>query len=116
MSSKRGNVQESQCIKALLGEPVEDIDELGETLRTLRFPLLDVTRQAPLNVVFHNRQTDSVERCLSGRQLLKDLDTEPRLLDHPANPSDLPFDPVQPRDEGLLLRGFQHKALIRRTC
>ena len=32
----------------------------------------------------------------------------PGLLDHATDAANLPFDPVQPRDEGLLLAGVEH--------
>ena len=44
-------------------------------------------------------EADAIERRLGGGQLLEDVDTESRLLNHPADAADLPFDAVQPGDD-----------------
>jgi len=92
----------------LLCEAIEDIDELVQPLRALSFPLRDPFRHAFFDVASNDRQADAIERRLGGGQLLKNLDTEPRFFDHPADSADLPLDTVQPRDKRLLLRWVQH--------
>lgn len=87
----------------VLCKAVEDIEQLGEALRALAVTLLDRRRDALFDVKLEDHQADAIEGRLGGRELLKDLDAQPRLLDHPADAADLPLDPVQPGDERLLL-------------
>jgi hypothetical protein len=91
--------------KELLREAVEDVDQLGKTLGALGLSLLDPVGDAFFHVEFQHGQADAIEGRLGSGQLLEDLDAQPRLLDHASDAPDLPFDPVQPRDERLLLGG-----------
>ena len=92
-----------------LGEAIEDIDQLGQALLPLDFPLLDAFGDALLDMTTQHRQADPVERRLGCRELLEDLDAEPRFLDHSPDAAHLPLDTVQARNQGLLLGGIQHK-------
>jgi hypothetical protein len=88
----------------LFGEAVENIDQLGESLRLLRFPFGDTIRDAFLDVKPQNRETDPVQRCFGRRQLLKNVYAEARLLHHPADAADLTFDSIEACDKALLLQ------------
>jgi len=57
-------------------------------------------------------KTDAVERGFGGGELLKDFDAEPWLLDHAPDAANLPFDPVQPGDDSLLLCLVQHASFL----
>src|SRR5262249_29350861 len=46
----------------LFREPIEDVDELRETLRPLRIALGDAIRHALFDVETEHRETDAVER------------------------------------------------------
>ena len=73
----------------LFGEAIEDVDELVRTLAASCSPWATPVG-TNFNVMSEDTQADPVERGFGGRQLLKDFDTEPRLLHHPADPADLP--------------------------
>lgn len=83
----------------LLGEAVEDVYKFGEPARLLWITLDDAVGYTPFDVKLEHRKTDSIERRFGGRELLQKLDTESRLLNHPANASNLSFNAVQPRHE-----------------
>src|SRR5690606_2552522 len=93
-----------------LGEAIEDVDQLGQALLPLDLSFIDPFRDALLDVTAQHGQADPVERRLSCRELLEDLDAQPRFLDHSPDAAHLPLDTVQARNEGLLLGGIQHKA------
>ena len=92
----------------LLGETVENIDELVQAARAFSFPLLDPLGHASFNVAPQDGKTDPVECGFRRGELLKDLDTQARLFDHPPNAAHLTFDTVQSGDERLLLGRVQH--------
>ena len=87
----------------LFREAVENIDELSEALRPFRFTLLDPLGDALLDMEFEHGQADTVQRGFGRGELLQDLDTQPRFLDHAADPAHLPLDAVQARHQRLLL-------------
>ena len=93
----------------LFGEAIEDIHELRQPLRFFGFTLPDTFRDASLDVVLENGETDPVQRRFCSRELLKNVDAEPRLLHHAPDAANLSFDPVQSRDEALLLCLIQHE-------
>ena len=64
---------------------------------------------------FEHGQADAVQRGFGRGELLQDLHTQPRFLDHSADAADLSLDAVQARHQPLLLCGVQHKRLIRRV-
>ena len=88
---------------ASLREAVEDIDELSEAPGAFLFTLLDALGHALFDVELQHGEADPVQCGFGGRELLQDFDAQARLLDHPPDPSHLPFDAVQARDESLLL-------------
>ena len=92
----------------LFSEAVEDVDELGEALSACGIPFGDGVGDALFDVKAEDGEADAIERGLGGGELLEDLDAEPRLLDHAADAAHLPFDPVESRDDSLLLRLVQH--------
>ena len=92
----------------LLGEAVEDVDELGEALRAIGIAFVDPVRDALLDVELEHDQADPIQRRLGRGELLEDLDAQPGLLDHPPDPSHLTLDAVQPCDDSLLLRLVEH--------
>ena len=96
----------------LLGEAIEDVDQLGEALSALGIALADPVGHAAFDVEFENDETDAVQRRLCRGELLEDFDAEPRFLDHAPDAADLSFDPVQPRDDSLLLCFVQHASLL----
>lgn len=101
--------------RGLARETVEDVDQLGEPSGPLRLPLIDALRHALLDVKPDNGQADAIHGRLGGGELLEDVDAEPRLLDHPADPADLAFDAVESNDERLLLLGVEHADTIFRN-
>ena len=94
--------------RPLPDETVEDVHELAEPLRPLRFAALDTVGHARGDVKLEHRHADAVEGGLGGRQLLEDLDAEASILNHPANAADLTLDAIQADDEGVLMFGFEH--------
>jgi hypothetical protein len=54
-------------------------------------------------VIAHDREADPVQGRLGGGELLKELDADARLLDHPPDAPNLAFDPIESRHEALLL-------------
>src|SRR3954454_5030042 len=95
-------------VTSLFRKSIENIDQLGELLAPLRFPLADALGDAPLHVELEHREADSIQGGFGGRELLQDLDAESWLLHHPPDPSHLSFDSIQTRDDRLLLRLIQH--------
>lgn len=93
----------------LLGEPIENIHELGEAFRFLWLTSHDPFGYASLDVILQDGQADPVQRRFRSRELLKNVYAEPRLLHHAPNAAHLSFDPVKPRDEALLLCLIQHE-------
>ena len=89
--------------EALLREPVEDIDQLRQALRALGFPLLEAVGHALFDVELQDGEADAIQRRFGGRELLQDFDAQARLLDHPPDTAHLSFDPVQTRNQRLLL-------------
>jgi hypothetical protein len=72
-------------------------------------------------VILEYRETDPVECRFGSRELLKNVHAEARLLHHAPNAANLSLDPVQPRDEALLLCLIQHEVprnapRMRRSC
>src|SRR5262249_47938272 len=96
----------------LLGEAVEDIDELGQALGLLGFSLPHPVGYASFDVVLENGEADTVERRFRRCELLQDLHAQPGFLDHPADAANLPLDPVEARDERLLLQFVEHVACL----
>ena len=86
----------------LLREAVEDVDQLGQLLATLRLAFRDAVGHAAVDVMLEDRETDAIERGFGGRQLLEYLNTQAGFLNHAANSANLTLDPVQAGDEGLL--------------
>ena len=101
-------MQKGKWKRNLLRKAIEYGHELIKAALTLGFAELHPLRDAALDVGLDDRETDSIERRLSCRELLKDLDAESRLLHHPADPADLALDPVQAGDDGPLLGCVQH--------
>ena len=99
----RRNASENGGAAGLLGEAVEDIDQLGEPFGLLRFPYRYSIRYTFLDMKSQNRETDPVQRRFGGRQLLQDVYAETWLLHHATDAADLTFDPVEACDEALLL-------------
>src|SRR3954453_19945883 len=96
-------------VRGLLGEAVEDVHELREPARPLGLALRNAIGDAALDVELEYRKADSIQRRFRGRQLLQELDAEPRLLNHAPDASNLPFHAVQPRHDRLLLRLVEHR-------
>lgn len=92
----------------LLGETIEDVDKFREALTAFRSALFDPIRDAPLDVISEDREADAIERRFGRGELLENIDAESRLLYHPPDPSNLPFDSIEPGHERLLLRLVQH--------
>jgi hypothetical protein len=59
-------------------------------------------------VILENGQADAIQGRFGRRKLLQDFDAESGLLDHPADSTNLTFDPVEARDERLLFCCSQH--------
>jgi hypothetical protein len=95
----------------LLGEPVEDVDQLREALALFGIALGDAFRHAGFDVKAEDGEADAIERRFGGGELLQDFDAEARLLDHPPDPADLPLDAIETCDDSLLLRFVQHRIL-----
>jgi hypothetical protein len=93
---------------ALLGEAVEDVDQLSQLPTLLGFTLCDAIGYARLDVELEDREADSIERGLGCRKLLQDFHACSRLLHHATDAANLSLDSVQAGDEGLLLGGVQH--------
>jgi hypothetical protein len=68
---------------------------------------------ALLDVELQDGEADPSEGGFGCGQLLEDFHAESRLLDHPANPSNLTFNPVQPRDHVLLMGLVEHGILAK---
>lgn len=88
--------------RLLLGETVEDIDQLPKLLRPLGLPLLDALGNAGFDVEFQDGEADAVEGRLGGGELLEDVDAEPGFLHHPPDAPNLPLDPIEPGHQRLL--------------
>ena len=69
----------------------------GRAVAFLAFDLLHIDGRSLLNTPLHRR-----------RELLKNLNTQPGLLHHPADAPYLSLDAVQARDKPLLFRRSQH--------
>ena len=95
-----------------LREAIEDVDELSEAPRAFGLPLLDTVGHAAVDMELEDRHADAIHGRLGRRQLLQDLDAPPRLLDHPSNTPNLPFDAVQPHHDSLLMAGIEHPNTI----
>ena len=89
-------------------ESIEDVHQFGEPTSLLGFPLTDAVGHTSLDVEPEHRQADPVERGLGSGELLEELDTQTRLLHHPADASNLTLDTVQPRHDRLLVRLVEH--------
>ncbi len=94
--------------RGLLGETIEDIDELAHLLATLGLAFGQRVGDARVHVIFEDRQADAIQRGFGGGKLLQDLDARPWLLDHPANSADLAFDAIQTCYKRLLFGRAQH--------
>jgi hypothetical protein len=88
---------------ALLREPIEDVDQFAQAFPALILSLGHAVWHARVHVMPEDTEADAVEGSFGGRQLLKDFDTKPGLLHHPPDSPDLPFNPIETRDQGLLL-------------
>jgi hypothetical protein len=86
-------------VGGLFREAVEDVYKFGKSARLLWLALDDAIGHTPFNMELEHRKTDSVERRLGCRKLLQKLDTESRLLNHPADASNLALNAVQSRHE-----------------
>src|SRR5687767_14427188 len=56
------------------------------------------------DMTFEQSDRDRLQRLGRGRDLRQDVDTVRILLDHPVDAPDLPLDPAQPAEQGLLVR------------
>src|SRR5262245_9644107 len=105
-----GRTPEMQVVntKGLPGEAVENVHEFGQALGAIGIALRDAFGDTLFDVETENGEADAVERRFRGRELLEDLDAQARFLHHAADAAHLAFDPVQARDDGLLLGFVQH--------
>lgn len=95
-------------LTALLRKTIENVHKFRQPLTTFRAALFDPVWNAALDVIPEDRQANAIERSFRGGELLEDVDAQPRLLHHPTDPANLPFDPIEPGHERLLLRLVQH--------
>lgn len=93
---------------ALLRKTIENVHKFRQPLTTFRAALFDPVWNAALDVIPEDRQTNAIERGFRGGELLEDVDAESGLLHHPADATNLSFDPIEPGHERLLLRLVQH--------
>lgn len=96
----------------LLGETVEDVDELVQLFAALDLALCDAIAHAVVDMMLEDCQADSIQRRLGRGQLLENLHAEPRFLDHPADAPDLALNPIESRDERLLFRCSKHQFFL----
>jgi hypothetical protein len=59
-------------------------------------------------VKLEDGEADPIQGGFGSGELLQDLHAQARLLHHSTNPADLPFNPIEPGDDGLLLLCVQH--------
>ena len=85
------------------GEPVENVYQFLQTGLAFFAALFDARRYTLFNVCPQDGQTDTIQSGLGRRELLQDLHTQTGLLHHPPDPAYLPFDPVEPSHQKLLL-------------
>ena len=71
----RGTRRRVPGTKRLLGEAIEDVDELRQAPRLFRLALGDAFRHAAFHVMFEHREADAVEGGLGGGKLLEDRES-----------------------------------------
>jgi hypothetical protein len=89
-------------------KPVENVDQFLQALTALFGAQRDSFGDTSLNMVPKNGQADPIEGRLSGRQLLKDFDTQPGFLHHSTDATNLALNPVESSYENLLLGDVEH--------
>jgi hypothetical protein len=91
----------------LAGEPIDDVDQLGETFGVFVSSLSDAVGNTLFDVKFKDDMADAPDRRFRRRQLLQDSDTEPRLLDHLPDAAELTLDALQSREDVALMLDVQ---------
>jgi hypothetical protein len=98
--------------RVLFRKPIENVHQLREPLGPLGIATRDTVGDAVFDVKPEDHETDPVEGGFRRGELLKELDAQAGFLHHAADTAHLPFDPIQPGDESLLLRFVQHASFF----